>query len=379
MYAGSVGAAIDGGGDATVTWVSGSRELRAAGRRAASGWGRSRPVASSEETNYETQLVADDQGQTKIVFLVSSYRGSGAVRVASVATDGHRGPPRTIFSRKSGFFPADLTVATDERGETFLAWVAEGRKEAVQALVLAANGRPERPVQTFPRRGGRIRELQVETNLQGDALLAWRRQAPAGRGGIEVATRSHVGRFSGPARISRTPDSEVRSAVEPDAHMALIFTRNLGHKATAVEIISNSGGGWTSQHPLAPSPPSTSTYGPQLVADPLADELLAIWSEAPTEPPGLPIAVSVPGRDSLPPNACAAKPIPYTPEPEAAKNRIVASTQVGGETWQPLVVLSKGGRPVGLTISPTGVALAAWTKESGQKEIIYVSQDELAN
>ncbi len=376
MYAESVGAAIDGHSDATVTWVSGSRELRVAGRRAARGWGRSRPVAASEETPYETQLFVNDREHAEIVFLVSSYKGSGSVQRVSVATDGHRGPPRTIYSRKSAFLPGDLKVATDKYGETFLAWVDEGRAETVQALVLAADGKPEGPVQTFPKRGGRVKELQVKANPQGDALLTWRRQAPPRLRGIEAATRTDGGRFSPAALISRTRDSQLTSAVEPDAHMALLFTHILGHKATAVEIISNSRSGWTTQQPLAPSSPSTSTYEPHLAANPLADELVAIWSTAPTEPPGPPIGVSVPGRDSLPPNACAAKPLPYTPAPEAATNRIEASTQVGGKSWQPAAVLSEGGFPVALTISPAGIALAAWTKESAQKDTIYVSQYE---
>jgi hypothetical protein len=380
LYAGSVGAGINEGGEAIVTWVSPSGEIHAAGRAPASAWRGLGPVAASEETTYGTQLLAGADAHTKIVFLVSSHRGRGQVRAERVRTvsvgAAGRGVTRTIYSHRSEFFPRYLRVATDERGETFLAWVDEGRAETVQALVLAANGKPEGPVQAFPKRRGRIEELQVKTNEQGDALLAWRRQAPGRLGGIDVATRSHGGRFSRAARISRTSDDELTSAVEPDAQMTLLFTHRLGDKATAVEIISNSGSGWTAQKPVAPSPRSTSTYGPQLASNPITDELVAIWSTAPTEAPGPPIAVSVPARDHLPPNACAAKPVPYTPEPEAATNRIEASTQVGGGSWQPAVVLSRGGRPVALTISPAGIAIAAWTKESAQRETIYVSQYE---
>jgi hypothetical protein len=378
IYPGSVEAGISAGGEANVAWAS--NQLRATSHTPASGWGRSMLVAKSEETTYETQILLDAHRHTKIVFSSSSYKG-GRVRTVSLGAGGRPRSPRTVYSRRSDFSPSEVTAASDERGETIVAWVDGDRTETVQALTLAASGKPEGPLQTFPRRKGQIEQLQVKTNAQGDALLAWHRRAPARLRGIEVATRLHGGRFSRVARVSRTRDVELTAAIEPDAHMALLFTHILGNKAAAVEMVSSRGGGWTAPQAIAPSPPSTSTFEPQLAASPLTNELVAIWNTAPTEPPGLPIAVSVPGRESLPPNACAAKPLPYTPETleeveglRHTKNRIEASTQVGEEGWRPPVVLSEGGSPAALTISPSGTPLAAWTKTSAQKETIYLSE-----
>jgi hypothetical protein len=196
-------------GDALVAWrVDTGRgcPVRAAFRRAGGAW--SRPLAISgvrafcEGGNHRVAI--DERGDAVVVWF--EQRGTRTfVRARSRAAGGRWGAAETLATARTVLRPE---VGMDARGDTVVAWWAEGREWSRSR----ARGGRWQPAQAVS--GLRVTPASLAVDPRGDELLAWREGD-----GIRVASRpSAAGRWqsslvaSGPGTSAATPTASIDGA-----------------------------------------------------------------------------------------------------------------------------------------------------------------------
>jgi hypothetical protein len=346
-------AAIDARGNATAVWPEGlgGGGLWTTRKPAAGTWERATERAiGSAALQPLSRLVASPGGALALV-----YASSGDVELATREARGGWRPARILFHSAHESME-EPRLAVDGRGETIVAWTSdsERKRPRTRVLILGPSGRPEGPVQTLSSRRAGSRELSLNADKKGDAVLLWRGEGRFRRP-IEVATRTFGKRFSRPVAVARNSDSEPVAAIEPDGDATILFTHALttlpkklryevSVQTSAVEVVTGDAGGhWTRPRRLA-STPGLSTFEPRITAAPDVNEVIAAWTTA------------------------DAREFPGGSETLQSPGAVSAAVRIADGNWQAPVVLSAqgSGRPV-LAFSAGGKATAAWISQSWQE------------
>jgi len=353
--------AMDRRGQATVVWGSIS-SVQAASSRASGRFGRVTTLPGRVSAP-APQVAVGPGGDATVVYPRLS---AGLWVVVRRAGGGWDALPALAGTSRSSI--SEPQVARDARGETIIAWVSGYRSGSgelqVQAVVLGADDKPERPPQTLlSTRSRSLGDLRLAANRNGEAVLAWQQKAKSGAIAIEAAARRAGARFGRPATVTRQKDAnELSVALDARGFAAILFTRVTSTQpgapegpgdsypaytqTTAVEATTRSRGGrWSKPGELA-SPTGSSTFEPRVACNPAGEELMAVWTDA---------------------RFRSTQTATYT-------GKIEASAVSPGERWQPPATISPAGSfaPT-LAVSANGSATAAWVNEATDVQSIEAS------
>lgn len=324
--AGAPDVGIDSRGDAEALW-RGQTRFEAATHPAAGSWSRPGFVSRNGLEGGESgRLAMGVRGEAKAVF-DGRHRSLFTVALAVRKANGGWGASRRVAASKCPF--QQPQIAIDARGEAVTAWVRCGSRSRIETLALGVNGRPKGPPHTVASRAGRVRELHLEVNAGGEAVLAWRLQAGSRRSAVEAASGNAGGHFTRPSVVSRHGDRELAAAIDVHDEAILLFTHTTQSGVETVDAVARRPGGrWSGEAPIMPG---SETAEPQLSADPAGGPAVAVW------------VAGAPG---------------------AHTGVVEASVRKPDGSWQaPQTLSGRGDFSPSVAVSATGKATAAWLGE----------------
>jgi hypothetical protein len=325
--------AMDSRGNVTAVWGDLSR-IEAADHPVRGNWTRALALSRGAEEleGSETPEVASDYGDVKAVFN-SRLGRSFTIQLSARGRNRRWRGPRELAAMAD--YPLqEPQVGVDARGETVVAWVRNGVRRQVQALVLGADGKQKWRRQTLSSGRGNIRELRLAVNWRGDAVLVWRREGHRASA-IEAATRVAGRRFGRPTTVSRQSNTELTATIDGHGDAVILFTHVMhptSTETTAVEAATHR----AHRHWSAPKPlvAGRATSHPQIASDPTGGPVMAVWT---------------------------------TGGPLERNGVVEASTRTPHGAWQtPLVISSQDSFLPSLTVSANGDATAAWIREASE-------------
>jgi hypothetical protein len=158
------------------SWLDGGHyRVRARIKPFAAPWfGPVQNLSSPGEDAHRPQVAVDGQGDATFVWDV----GGGTVQTRELTAAGVLGALVTLPGRSDGL--PRPRVATNERGDTAIAWVHEdfGRRWEVRAVTRRAGADAFGPVQTIDRvedRAGEAYPPSVAVDDEGNAIVVWNR------------------------------------------------------------------------------------------------------------------------------------------------------------------------------------------------------------
>jgi hypothetical protein len=233
-------------------------------------------------------------------------------------------------------------VATDARGETFLAWSAGAPDEEggeVTVLILGRRGKPESRPHVLSPKSQTSCCVSLAVNPSGDAVVAWGQQLADGEGAgrIEVATRIAGRGFTRPTRIVRK--SWARATITPQGEAALLLQTETPRRESVeashtVEVATHPlRGVWSRPFRLSPKEGAKPLLGSTARGD-----LIAVWE------------IAAPG---------------WTPE--SPSYEFESAIRPTGGSWQalPLIVLSRltGPEELDIAVNGGGNVVFIWSNE----------------
>ena len=175
-------AAMNGRGDAVVTWVSGRAIIASARRGPAGAWRAARVVVAAGPVQ-DVRVAVDRLGRP--IVLWSERRGDGfMVRTARRSTPAVAWEVRTARLATPGPTPPSLAVS---RAAAIVAWIEDGAPRASRTV----GGVFEEPVEIASEGRG---APGLGVSAAGGVLAAWSVDLPGGTPVVQVSERSGPGR-----------------------------------------------------------------------------------------------------------------------------------------------------------------------------------------
>jgi hypothetical protein len=326
--------------------------------------------------------------------VVTNLAGDTAIfwvddEVGVVAVTRHAGgafsKPRRVARVRSDEIINYPDAAIDGAGNAIAVWQVDDnygdRPSRLEAVVLARNGRPSKPV-TLSRRGDPY-GASVAMSAAGDAIAVWTRKTRSGEV-VDAATRRAGGRFSRPVRLSadgrKITFADIAMNAGGDAVVA--WWRGRGRANVVQATVRRAGGRFSPRVNLSPV---TRVAGSVAVAIDPAGDTTVTWNgwdgDAYTAQTvygpaatgfGMPVTLSAAGNDGS----------VTEPAMDGAGNTLVAWTEsdpdelttngvvrislrAPGGTFSAPANISDAGRFPRLAMNPAGAAVAVWDRGTG--------------
>jgi hypothetical protein len=364
----SLGALLAGPALATPSWLAPS-ELSATGGDA-----------------FHPQVAVDQAGDAVGVW----ERSDGTYRIIEASTRAAGGgwlPPQELSAGGQNAFSPQ--VAVDSAGDAVAVWDrSNGSNYIVEAATRLAGADWQAPVElSATGQDGLVPQIALDP--AGDAVAVWDVRQGSNFV-IEAATKAvgdawGVGQeISAPGKNAEEPQARV--AIDPAGDAVAVWERYDGANYIVEAATKAPAAPWLPAQELSAA--GQSAFGADVAVDPVGD-VVAVWErdngtnqiiETATRAPGAPWlpaeALSVPGQNAFGAHVAVdqmGNAVAVWIRYNGANYIVEAAGKESAGPWLPAEELSPAGQSafsVQLALSPTGDAVAVWTRSDGTNQIV---------